>query len=65
MEFELVVDSYEQPRERPTDNEEQKKYYLGKKKAHTFKNQVIVMPNGKEIVSATRITQINCIAFDP
>jgi hypothetical protein len=50
VEFELVVDSYEQPRERPTDNEEQKKYYSGKKKTHTFKNQVIVMPNGKEIV---------------
>ena len=50
LEFELVVDSYEQPRERPTDNEEQKKYYSGKKKTHTFKNQVIVMPNGKEIV---------------
>lgn len=50
LEFELVVDSYEQPRERPTDNKEQKKYYSGKKKTHTFKNQVIVMPNGKEIV---------------
>ena len=50
LEFELIVDSYEQPRERPTDNEEQKKYYSGKKKTHTFKNQVIVMPNGKEIV---------------
>ncbi|WP_267880440.1 transposase [Planktothrix agardhii] len=50
LEFELVVDSYEQPMQRPTDNEEQKKYYSGKKKTHTFKNQVIVMPNGKEIV---------------
>ncbi|WP_233427977.1 transposase [Planktothrix agardhii] len=50
LEFELVVDSYEQPIQRPTDNEEQKKYYSGKKKTHTFKNQVIVMPNGKEIV---------------
>ncbi len=50
LEFELVIDSYEQPRERPLDNQEQKKYYSGKKKTHTFKNQVIVMPNGKEIV---------------
>ena len=50
LEFELIVDSYEQPMQRPTDNEEQKKYYSGKKKTHTFKNQVIVMPNGKEIV---------------
>jgi hypothetical protein len=49
-EFELIVDSYEQPIQRPTDNEEQKKNYSGKQKRHTKKNQVIVMPNGKEIV---------------
>jgi hypothetical protein len=30
--LELLVDSYEQPRERPLDNQEQKKYYSGKKK---------------------------------
>jgi hypothetical protein len=30
--LELLVDSYEQPRERPKDNQEQKKYYSGKKK---------------------------------
>jgi hypothetical protein len=30
--LELLVDSYEQPRKRPKDNEEQKKYYSGKKK---------------------------------
>lgn len=29
--FELIVDSYEQPRERPTEYQEQKKYYSGKK----------------------------------
>jgi len=49
-EFELIVDSYEQPRERPTDYQEQKKYYSGKQKRHTRKNQLIVMPSGKEIV---------------
>ncbi|MFB2891803.1 transposase family protein [Aerosakkonemataceae cyanobacterium BLCC-F50] len=49
-EFELIVDSCEQPRERPTEYQEQKKYYSGKKKKHTFKNQLIVMPTGKEIV---------------
>lgn len=49
-EFELVVDSCEQPRERPGDYEGQKKYYSGKKKNHTFKNQLIVMPSGKDIV---------------
>lgn len=49
-EFDLVVDSYEQPIERPTDYQEQKKYYSGKQKRHTLKNQVIVMPSGREIV---------------
>ncbi|MEK0188971.1 transposase family protein [Microcoleus anatoxicus] len=49
-EVELIVDSYEHPIQRPTDNEEQKKNYSGKQKRHTKKNQVIVMPNGKEIV---------------
>ncbi|MEG4059320.1 MULTISPECIES: transposase family protein [unclassified Microcoleus] len=44
------VDSYEQSIQRPTDNEEQKKNYSGKQKRHTKKNQVIVMPSGKEIV---------------
>ena len=45
-----LVDSFEQARQRPEDNEEQKKYYSGKKKQHTFKNQVIGFPKGEEIV---------------
>ena len=49
-ELELLVDSYEQDRERPSTYEEQKKYYSGKKKSHTFKNQLITTPNGQEIV---------------
>jgi hypothetical protein len=49
-EFELIVDSSEQQRLRPTAYEEQKKFYSGKQKKHTFKNQLIVMPSGKEIV---------------
>jgi len=48
--FELIVDSCDQPRERPKSYQEPKKYYSGKKKKPTFKNQVIVMPTGKEIV---------------
>jgi IS5 family transposase len=48
--FELIVDSYEQPRERPVDNAEQKKCYSGKQKNPTIKNKLIVMPNGREIV---------------
>lgn len=48
--YELIVDSYEQVRERPGDYNEQEKYYSGKKKSHTFKTQIIVLPNGKDIV---------------
>lgn len=46
-EFELIVDSYEQQIERPTDYQEPKKYYSVKQKRHTRKNQLIVMPSGK------------------
>jgi len=50
MEFELIVDSYEQPRERPTDKKEQQEYFSGKKKNHTLKSQVVSLPNAKDIV---------------
>ena len=49
-ELELIVDSCEQPIQRPGDYQEQKKVYSGKKKNHTFKNPLIVTPNGQEIV---------------
>jgi len=48
--YELIVDSCEQPRERPGEYQEQKKYYSAKKKNHTLKNQLIVLPDGKDIV---------------
>ncbi len=48
----MIVDSEEQPRERPKNyqNQTQKKYYSGKQKNHTFKNQFITLPLGSEIV---------------
>ncbi len=49
-EYELIVDSYEQVRERPGDNESQEKYFSGKKSNHTFKSQIIIMPDGRDIV---------------
>jgi DDE superfamily endonuclease/Helix-turn-helix of DDE superfamily endonuclease len=49
-EYELIVDSYEQVRERPGDNEEQEKYFSGKKSSHTCKSQIIIMPDGRDIV---------------
>ena len=48
--YQLILDSSEQPRQRPESSEEQKKWYSGKKKNHTFKNQLIVLPSGEDIV---------------
>lgn len=49
-EYELIIDSAEQATARPVDYQEQKKYYSGKKKMHTLKNQFIVLPGGEDIV---------------
>ena len=49
-ELDLIVDSYQQPIERPSDPKQQSKYYSNYKAGHTFKNQLIVTPNGREIV---------------
>ncbi len=49
-EFELLVDSTEQHRERPGEYKEQKKFDSGKKKKHTFKNQFIILPKVRDIV---------------
>ena len=48
--YELILDSEEQEISRSIDYEQQKKYYSGKKKKHTFKNQVICLPKGEDIV---------------
>ena len=48
--YELIVDSYEQVRERPGSDDEQEKYYSGKQSNHTFKSQIVVLPNGRDIV---------------
>ena len=47
---ELLVDSTEQARERPGDNAAQKACYSGKKKQHTFKNQIVSLSTGDDIV---------------
>jgi len=46
----LIVDSAEQPIERQTDYQEQKKYYSGKQKRHTLKSQFIVLPKAEDTV---------------
>lgn len=48
--MELLVDSSEQARTRPPTAEEQRRYYSGKQKQHTYKNQFIVLPDGRDIV---------------
>jgi hypothetical protein len=48
--YELIVDSAEQPIERPSDYQEQKKYYSGKQQRHTFKSQFIVLPKAEDII---------------
>ena len=48
--YELIVDATEQPVERPLGQEEQKPYYSGKQKRHTFKNQIILCLEIKDIV---------------
>jgi hypothetical protein len=46
----LIVDSLEQARERPGDNDEQRAYFSGKKQQHTFKSQIVTLPQGRDIV---------------
>ncbi|WP_144031398.1 transposase family protein [Trichormus azollae] len=45
-----MIDSGEKAIERLGDYQERKKYYSGKKKVHTLKNQFIVLPGGEDIV---------------
>jgi hypothetical protein len=47
---ELLVDTWEQSIPRPTDKDEEKAHYSGKKKEHTRKNQLICLPDGVDIV---------------
>ena len=49
-EGELLVDSWEQPIPRPSDDEQQKQHYSGKQKEHTRKNQAVTLPKGTDLV---------------
>lgn len=48
--FELIVDTFEQARQRPQDKEERKEFYSGYKHNYTFKNIVTVLPKGRDII---------------
>lgn len=43
----IIVDSFETPIPRPSDNERQRRVYSGKKKRHTLKTQIITDQRGK------------------
>ena len=45
--LEFIIDGTERAINRPKDNDQQKKYYSGKKKSHTVKNNIIVERGGK------------------
>jgi hypothetical protein len=51
----FTQDGSERRRQRPKDNEQQKAYYSGKKKAHTVKNHLVVHPESQRVcyLSAT------------
>jgi hypothetical protein len=50
QQYEMIVDSEEQDRERLSEYQIQKKYYSVKQKSYTFKNQFIVLPLDQDIV---------------
>lgn len=43
----IIVDSFETPIPRPSDNDRQRRVYSGKKKRHTLKTQIITDQKGK------------------
>lgn len=50
---EFITDATERPIRRPKNPKDQTKYYSGKKKKHTVKNQLIVSPRTKRILSVS------------
>ena len=54
---EFLVDATEREVQRPKDNEEQKKYYSGKKKHHSVKNQLFVSPRTTRILAVSKTVE--------
>lgn len=50
---EFIVDCTERAIQRPKNNQTQTKYYSGKRKQHTVKNQILVSPTTKRILSVS------------
>ena len=48
-EFQIIIDATEQPIPKPKDKKKRRKYYSGKKKRHTIKNQYTINMRGEII----------------
>ena len=53
----FIVDGTERPIRRPKDKDKQNRYYSGKKKHHTVKNQIMVSPKSGRILSVSRTVE--------
>lgn len=49
----VIVDATERPVRRPKDPDDQTRFYSGKKKRHTVKNQIVVHPRTKKILAVS------------
>lgn len=54
---EFIVDATERPIQRPKGYRKQKKYYSGKKKHHSVKNQLIVSPRTNRILAVSKTVE--------
>lgn len=54
---EFIVDCTERPVNRPKKPKKQKKYYSGKKKRHTVKNQILVSPKTRKILAVSKTVE--------
>jgi len=54
---EFIVDGTERPIQRPKNPQDQQKYYSGKRKQHTVKNQVVINPKSKRILAVSKTVE--------
>jgi len=54
---ECLIDASERQVNRPKDSKTQKRYYSGKKKKHTVKNQILVNPRTRKILHVSKTVE--------
>jgi hypothetical protein len=52
--IECIVDATERPIRRPKDNINEVRYFSGKRKCHTVKNQIVINPRSKKILHVSK-----------